>query len=143
MGAIVCAVRGGPHSQSTISQSIALAKKTGLELYFLYVVNVDFLMHTSISRIHTVTREMDQMGEFILLTARSEASDHGVTAQGIVRHGNVMEEITTLCHEVEASYLVIGNPIGEEEHDVFTHDTMADFIAGIEEQTGAKVIMPN
>jgi hypothetical protein len=143
MSSIVCAVRGGPDSQPTISKSIVWAKDTGLPLYFLYVVNLDFLTHTSSSRVHTVKQEMEQMGEFILLTARSEASAHGVTAQGIVRQGSVMEEIIKLCHEVEARYLVVGFPKGKEEHDVFSHDAMTDFVARIEQQTGAKVVMPD
>jgi nucleotide-binding universal stress UspA family protein len=142
MSGIVCAVRGGPDSQPTISKAITWAKDTELPLYFLYVVNLDFLTHTSSSRVHTVAQQIEQMGEFILLTAQSEASAHGVTAQGIVRHGSVMEEITKLCHEVEAGYLVIGSPKGKEEHNVFTHDALASFVARIEQQTEAKVIMP-
>ena len=83
------------------------------------------------------------MGEFILLTAQSRASEHGVSAQGIVRHGNVMEEISRLCHELEATYLVVGSPKGQEERDVFTQDAMTYFVARIEQQTGAKVVMPD
>lgn len=143
MSGIVCAVRGGPDSQPTISRAIAWARDTGLPLYFLYVVNLDFLTHTSSSRVHAVTQEMEQMGEFILLTAQSRASEHGVSAQGIVRHGNVMEEISRLCHELEATYLVVGSPKGQEERDVFTQDAMTNFVARIEQQTGAKVVMPD
>ena len=43
MPGILCAVRGGPASQPTIAKAIALAQETGLPLYFLYVVNLDFL----------------------------------------------------------------------------------------------------
>ncbi len=64
MSGIVCAVRGGPDSQPTISKAIAWAKETELPLYFLYVVNLDFLTHTSSSRVHTVTQQIEQMGEF-------------------------------------------------------------------------------
>lgn len=143
MSGIVCAVRGGPDSQPTIATAIAWAKETDLPLYFLYVVNLNFLTHTSSSRVHTVTQQMEQMGEFILLTAQSEARTHGVTAQGIVRQGDVLEEIANLCHEVEAGYLVVGLPKGKAEHDVFTHDALTDFVTRIEQQTGTKVIMPD
>ncbi len=54
-----------------------------------------------------------------------------------------MGEITKLCHEIEAGYLVIGSPKGKEEHDVFTHDAMTEFVARIEQQTGAKVVIPD
>ena len=42
MSGIVCAVRGGPASQPTLQRAITLAKETGLPLFFLYVVNLDF-----------------------------------------------------------------------------------------------------
>ncbi len=65
MPGIVCAIRGGPASKPTIARSIALAKETDLPLFFLYVVNLDFLAYTSSSRIHTITQEMEQMGELL------------------------------------------------------------------------------
>ena len=43
MSGVICAVRGGPDSQSTVARAIALARESGLPLYFLYVVNLDFL----------------------------------------------------------------------------------------------------
>ena len=67
MPGIVCAVRGGTDSQATIAEAIDLAQGTGLQLYFLYVVNLDFLVRTSVGRTHTISEQMHQMGEFILL----------------------------------------------------------------------------
>lgn len=141
MSAIVCAIRGGPDSQPTIAKSIALAKETGLPLYFMYVVNLDFLTHTSSSRTHTLSEQMHQMGEFILLAAQSTAAADGVAAQGVIRQGQVREEIADLCHEVDATWLVIGQPKGQEESDLFTHDMLQKFIARIEQDTGATVVM--
>lgn len=71
MTGIVCAIRGGPASQPTITHAVSLAQETGLPLYFLYIVNLDFLSHTTSSRVHTITQEMEQMGEFLLLTAHA------------------------------------------------------------------------
>ena len=140
MSGIVCAVRGGPASQPTIDHSVALAQETGLPLYFLYVVNLDFLTHTASSRVHTITQEMQQMGEFILLTAQSTAAAKNVTAHKIVRHGNVKEEIINLCHEIGADYVVLGRPQSEQEESHFTHDRLTQFIEKLEELTGAKVV---
>jgi nucleotide-binding universal stress UspA family protein len=143
MSAIVCAIRGGPDSQPTIAKSIELAKETGLPLYFMYVVNLDFLTHTSSSRTHTLSGQMHQMGEFILLTAQSTAADNGIAAERVIRQGQVREEIANLCHEVDAAWLVIGHPKGEEESDLFTHEMLQKFIERIEQETGAKVVMPD
>ena len=142
MSGIVCAVRGGPDSRPTIEKAIALAKESGLALYFLYIVNIDFLDHTIRSRVQTISQQMQQMGEFILLTAQSTAKEKGIEAQGIVRHGNVTEEISNLCHELKADFLVIGRPKFHLEDNLFTETLQAEFIERIEQQTGAKVIIP-
>ena len=141
MSGIVCAVRGGQASNPTLVKAIELAKESGLVLHFLYVVNIDFLDHTMRSRVQTISRQMEQMGEFILLTARATAEAKGVEAQGIVRHGNVIEEISALCHELKADYLVIGRPKFHLEDNLFTETLQTEFIERIEEQTGAKVIL--
>jgi nucleotide-binding universal stress UspA family protein len=143
MSGIVCAVRGGPASKGTISQAIDLAQQTGLPLYFLYVVNLDFLSHTSSSRIHTISEQMHQMGEFILLAAQDTAAARGITAQGVVRHGDVGEEIIDLCREMGADYLVLGRPKVQHEDSVFSQEELRRFVEQTEEQTGAKVILPD
>jgi nucleotide-binding universal stress UspA family protein len=140
MSGIVCAVRGGPASQPTIDRSVALAQETSLPLYFLYIVNLDFLAHTTSSRTHTITEEMHQMGDFILLTAQTAAAAQNVTAQKIVRHGNVTEEIIKLCHELDADYVVLGRPQVQQEESHFTQDRLAQFIEKLEELTGARVV---
>ena len=142
MSGIVCAVRGGPASQPTIARAIALAQETGLPLYFLYVVNLDFLSHTPTSRVHTISEEMNEMGEFILLMAQEAAARQGISATDIVRHGNVAEEVTRLCHELEAEYVVLGQPRAGREDTVFTHEMLQQFVTRIEEQTSASAVFP-
>jgi len=142
MSGIVCAIRGGPGSQPTIAKAITLAKETKLSLHFMYVVNLEFLTQTSSSRVHAISEEMREMGEFILLTAQSAASEQGVTAQGVIRQGKVREAIVDLCHEMNADYLVIGRPNVGRENSLFTHELLAKFIEKTEQETGAQVVMP-
>lgn len=143
MSGIVCAIRGGPHSQSTIDKAIALARETSQTLYFLYVVNLDFLARTTSTRTHTIDHEMEEMGEFILLDAQSRAEALDVTVEGVVRHGVVGEEIVRLCRELDANYLVIGRPqLESDEDNVFTHARLRLFADMVKEQTGATVVMP-
>ena len=142
MSGIVCAVRGGPASQPTVSRSIALAGETGLPLYFLYVVNLEFLDHTASSRTHTISKEMAEMGEFILMAAQAKAEAQGVQAQGVVRNGVVAEEIAELCHQINADYLVIGQPQYQSDDNIFTAILHDEFIRRIETQTGARVVLP-
>lgn len=142
MSGIVCAVRGGPRSQHTIDRAVALAEETGLSLHFLYAVNLGFLTHTVTSRVRTISEQMRQMGESILLAAQARASAQGIMAETAVRHGEVGEEISGFCHELSADYLVLGRPGGKSEEDVFTRDRLAQFCERIEKETGAKVILP-
>jgi nucleotide-binding universal stress UspA family protein len=142
MSGIVCAVRGGPASQRTISKAIDLARQTDLPLYFLYVVNLDFLSLTQTSRVHTISHEMHQMGEFILLMAEQASARQGVEAEGIVRHGSVAAEVIALCHELNVDYLVLGRPRLEREDTVFTQEKLKAFVERTEEQTGAIVVFP-
>ncbi len=143
MSGIVCAIRGGPDSQPTIDKAISLARETGLPLYFLYIVNLDFLSHTTSTRIHTITRELEQMGEFILLAAQSRAAAQDVVAEGLVRHGSVGAEIIAQCNKISANYLVLGRPqLKGREENVFDHVLLSQFAELVREQTGATVVMP-
>lgn len=141
MAGIICAIRGGPASQPTVQQAIALAKQTDLPLSFLYVVSLDFLSRTESSRVRIISKEMHQMGEFILLNAQSAAEAKGVSANCVVRHGNVGDEIIGLSQELSADYVVLGRPRGEHEEDVFTHERLREFSERIERESGARVIL--
>ncbi len=140
MSGIICAIRGGTASQSTVTQSIRTAQETGLSLYFVYVVNVDFLMQTAHTRIQTISEELRKLGEFILLTAQTKAEAAGVLAEGVLREGNVAEEIIALSRELAADYVILGRPRRRDHENVFTHDRLSEFSQHIEQETGAKVI---
>lgn len=141
MSGIVCAIRGGLASKHTIDRSINLAVEKDLPLYFLYVVNLNFLTHTASSRVRTITEEMDEMGDFILLLAKGQAESRGVQVEGIIRHGIVGEEIIAVSHEVDADFVVMGQPKGEKNADVFTQERINRFRERLSEECGAHVIL--
>jgi K+-sensing histidine kinase KdpD len=140
MSGIVCAIRGGPRSQPTIRQAVTIAKQHQIPVYFLYVVNLDFLEHSEQSRTQVIQQEMRAMGEFICLKAQIEAKREGVQADIAVREGNVTKEIITLCHEVEADYVILGRPHGEHATNIFDLERLKKFGQTLETQTGAEVI---
>lgn len=140
MSGIICAIRGGSASQTTIEKSIELANQTDLTVYYLYVVNLDFLSYTSSSRTHTITKELHELGEFILSMAQTRAEKKGVRAESVIRDGTVGKEIVALAKEVSANYVVLGKPQGGEEEDVFTHERLRTFSDKIEQESGAKVV---
>jgi len=142
MAGIVCAIRGGPSSQPTIEKAIEIALDAGLSVYFLYVVNLDFLSRSASSRIHVIQEELENLGDFILLSAKGQADAQGVAAQGIVRHGSVTQEIISLCQKIDADYVVLGRPQRQREGNVFDELRLKEFISRLEQQSGAQVVFP-
>jgi nucleotide-binding universal stress UspA family protein len=141
MSGIVCAIRGGPASRPTIDKSIQMAIETQLPLYFLYVVNLDFLARSSVSRTNLISEEIYEMGEFILLTAQTQAEAKNIAAQTVVRRGNVGDEIIALCREINANYVILGRPKREHERNVFTSKRLDTFGQRIEDESGALIIL--
>ncbi|HSF80421.1 MAG TPA: universal stress protein [Anaerolineales bacterium] len=142
MPGIICAIRGGARSLPTIDKAIELAKQSDKAIYFLYVVNLDFLLQTGRSRVHTISHELREMGEFILLSAQITADKQGITASGVVREGEVGEEIIRLGKEIGADFVVLGRPHAQTAQNVFDLERMRRFSERIEEETGAKVVLP-
>jgi nucleotide-binding universal stress UspA family protein len=141
MSGILCAIRGGPGSQATAAEAISLAQETRLPLHFLYVVNLDFLARTINVRTRTISEQMHMMGESILLAAQAQAEEQGVTAESVVRQGDIRQQIVEACHDLGADYLVLGRPQTQEADNVFTQAQIQELIGQLEEQTGAKVIL--
>jgi K+-sensing histidine kinase KdpD len=143
MAGIICAIRGGPSSQPTIVKSIQMAKDTGETIHFLYVVNLDFLTRSSSSKTNHISQEMREMGEFILLSAQEQASNLGVSSQGVIRDGQVVDEIIAYCSELEPSYVVLGHPQEEQEDNLLTSDRLQAFADRITEVCQATVVFSN
>ena len=141
MSGIVCAIRGGPESSPTIEKSIALAQETKSKIYFLYVVNLDFLHGPVHSRVSTISEEMHQMGEFILLTAQEKAGGLGVEAEGVIRKGVVTDEIIELSKEVDANFVVLGRPRTDAEDNVFVMERLLELRQRIENEGEVKVVL--
>lgn len=141
MSGIVCAIRGGPDSKPTIENAVSAAKERDLPLYFLYIINLDFLAYTTSSRINTIERELHNMGEFILLSAQSIAEAQGVKAEGIIRQGRVSDEIISACQELDADFIVLGQPVGQQEANAFTRDRFGEFVDRIKNECKTDVIL--
>lgn len=110
MPGIVCAIRVGPNSESTIDKAVELAEETNEQLHFLFVINLEFLTQTMSSRVHTLSEQMRQMGEFILLNAQARADVKLIPSEILIRRGNVTDSIVKLCKDLDAHYVVVGFP---------------------------------
>ena len=140
MSVILCAIRGGPECLPAIAQAITLAQETDFTVHFLYIVNRDLLSSANSAQTRAASRQIRKMGQSVLRTALDLASKQGVTAQGVIRQGNVAEQIAGLCRDLEADYLVLGRPQPHEERNVFSEALLPEFIERIEKQTGTEVV---
>jgi len=141
MSGILCAIRGGPSSRPTIATSIQLSQETGEVIYFLYVVNLDFLTHSSSSKTNNISQEIHDMGEFILLSAQEQASEAGAQAEGVIREGRVVEEIISYCEEQNPQYVILGRPEEEGEDNLLSIERLQNFVERINEVCHVKVML--
>jgi len=143
MPGIVCAIRGGPSSQPTIATSIKLARETGEKIYFLYVVNLDFLTHSSSSKTNHISQEIKEMGEFILLGAQEQAAENSVEAEGVTREGQIEDEIISYCSELDPSYVIFGRPQAEQEDNLLSNEQLQAFADRITDVCSATIVLPS
>jgi len=141
MSGIVCPIRGGAASRSTIEKAISVAQEAKQPIYFLYVLDLGFLVHTMQVQTGTISRELRELGEFILLTAQNRAEGAGVQAEAVIREGEtVREAIAALCREIDADYVIMGRPRETRDRNVFTPEMLEQMTRDLEAEMGATVI---
>jgi nucleotide-binding universal stress UspA family protein len=141
MSAIVCPIRGGVGSKTTVRHAVLLAQATGLPLHFLYVINPDLLLTVGSNDMDALFESVRQMGVTVLEAASAWADSLGIGSQGIVRHGSVKGEIAAVCRDLGADYPVLGRPRGRKTESIFTQPLLGEFVHQIERQTGASVVL--
>ena len=105
---ILCPTRGGEASFPNQDRAIDLAKERGAEMLFLYVSNVRFLSRAASAVLVDMQREMDELGEFMLLMAQERAAAAGVRARTSVRQGMFREALAAVCSEEGVATIVLG-----------------------------------
>ncbi len=139
MPKILCAIRGGETSQKTQDRAIQLAKENDAELLYLFVADTAFMDKTARAfRRDTITREMDHMGEFLLLMALERARKQGVRASLLLRHGDFHTELIEAAREQDIMMLVLGKPAGEDS--LFCLKELQALAQEIETETQVKVV---
>ena len=137
MGKILCATRGGEASRPTEDGAIALAQERGDNLVFLYVADVSFLNHTAAPLVVDVESRLIKMGRFQLTMAQERAAARDVTAEVVVRKGELRAELIATARELEADLIVLGHPTGRQA--VFDEAALEAFARELRDQTSAEV----
>ena len=139
MGKILCATRGGEASHRTQDAAIALAKKQGDELIFLYVADSSFLNQTAAPLVVDVESRLVKMGEFLLLMAQERAAAQGISAQTIVREGRLRAELVGAARELEVDLIVLGRSVDRHQLAIFDETALQAFAISLQMITGAEV----
>ncbi len=139
MGKILCPTRGGEGSYRTQDAAVAMARERGDRLVFLYVVDLDFLSKTERAvRPDVVAEQMTHLGEFLLSMAQERARGRGVEAGGIVRQGDVREEIKAAAVEEGATLVVLGQATEGDAECAFAPESLLKFAEQVEAETGVE-----
>jgi len=141
MGTILCATRGGEASVRTQQAAIERARAGGDRLAFIYVLDMDFMIHALYGmRSDVVKEEMEHMADFLLAMAIERAQKGGVEAEGLIREGRISEELKAAVKETGAHLVVLGRPADES---LFRLHELEELAARLSKETGVEfVILP-
>lgn len=135
MKTILCATRGGEASKQTQEAVVAMAKREGARILFLFVVDVEFLRLTARGvRPDVVAAELANMGEFLLALACERAVAQGVEADMCVRHGSLVDALISAAADYQVDAIAFGRPAGAGSS--FSLAELERLAARITEDTG-------
>ena len=138
MGNIVCATRGGAGSRAVQQAAITYARERSLRLVFLFVIDTSSVEHEEDEVVTAVHDELLFLGQTLLRIAKKRAANYQVTADIVVREGEVRDQIVKFLNESSAELLLLGAPRGTTEA-TFGDDVIEQFAEVIHRDTGVEV----
>lgn len=117
---ILCAVRGGPQSQLTVTRAVELAREHDAELVFLYVVDAEFLGYATVGRPSVILKELRATGAFTMEMLRERVAHDGIDTDYVVHTGDVGRQIIESVRWQDADTLVMGRPV-KSPRDEYLH----------------------
>ena len=138
MNSIVCATRAGEGSRAVQQAAITLAKKTGQQLVFLYIVESRIYEALEVPMRPIVRAELYWLAKTLLRIAGNRAKAADLHPSLIIREGNVQDEISAVVKNVGASCLMLGAP-RHRKANTFDEEAIIDFAKSIQQATGITV----
>lgn len=139
----ICAARGGQRIQPSVVRAIEMACEARARLTFLYVLDVEFMKHTTMGRTDIMFEELDKMGEFMMMRLCEHANERGcITADYIILHGKLRQAIQDFLVKVQPDLLILGRPTSEPQDGAppaFERDALKQFAEEITQNTGVAV----
>ena len=138
MNSIVCATRAGEGSRAVQQAAITLAKQTGRQLVFLYIIESRVYEALEEPMRPIVRAELYWLAKTLLRIAGNRAKEADLQPSLIIREGNVRDEISEVVKNVGASCLLLGAP-RHRKANTFGEDAIIDFAKSIQQATGVNV----
>jgi len=83
-----------------------------------------------------VAQEMKHLGEVLLTMAQERARKQGGKAEDVLREGDAQAEIKAAAVEEGATMVVLGQATDDEAECAFAPESLLEFAAEIEAETG-------
>lgn len=138
MGNIVCATRGGAGSRAVQERAVKYAKEGLHQVIFLYVIDTSSIGEADESLREAVETELGWLGRTLLRIAQKRARAAGIESEVVVRHGQVIPEISHFVAEKSAELLLLGAPRGTTA-TVMGDDPVETLAERISQETGVPV----
>jgi nucleotide-binding universal stress UspA family protein len=138
MDSIVCATRGGAGSRAVQQAAITYARESSSELIFLFVIDTSGLDGEEEKLISSVHNELHWFGQTLLHIAKKRAATDQVSAEIVIRDGEVQDEIGKFLTERSADLLLLGAPRGTTAV-TYGDDVLEKFADSIRRDTGVRV----
>jgi nucleotide-binding universal stress UspA family protein len=137
---ILCPTRGGQASIPNQDRAIALTKELGADLIFLYVSDVHFLDHLrNPVAVEDVERQLDEIGEFVLVMAKERAEKAGLSAEAVVRRGSLSLAIDEVIRANDVTMVVLGS--GSQGTGITTPEYRRDLADYLVSEFGVEVVI--
>ncbi len=141
MGPVLCATRGGEACRRTQEKAIDIAQERGVELIFLYAVDLSTIGPVDEALEEPLRGEMARLGRSLLRMAQARARKRGMNASTQLLFGSVSASVKEYVRDKPASTLVLGTPRIGTARQVFTTEGIQSFAQGISDDGDVDVVV--
>lgn len=140
MKKILCPTRGGEGSYINQDKAIEIAAERGLDILFLYISNVGFLLNLRTPLMAKVIQNgLDDLGEFILTIAQERAEKKNVTADICLKHGIFFNALKETIEENDIETLFMGS--SSEDEGFTTTEYLDNLIEHVHEFADLEIVV--
>jgi len=109
-GIITCLVRGGEAGRKVQEHAITFAAENDKSILFAHVIDINPLENQSESTLAAMQTEREWLGKVILNMACRRAKLSGISAEGVILYGSVLNAAIAHLSNTPTDVIFIGSP---------------------------------